>query len=223
MIIALNLLGLGDRKALRIRKKISQRTGIPITNILTHCFHTHAGAVPWGLNAPGDKIVKDIEANAVNAWKRLETVSIRVSFSEKEIGVNDRRKSKSITSNLGVLQFVSKSGSVPSTLVNISCHPVVLGIQNREVSADLGDKNPPPIGYLRRGGFPDAKEFGEHAASAILSMLDNSKELKVSRISVKTKELLIRITNKKFYNRWYFNRWYAQFFHPDHRVSGKGK
>lgn len=246
MITVLDLLLLGNRKSGRLRSKISRRTGIPEKNILIHCIHTHSAPVPWGPGTPGKEIEKTIVDNAVNAFRNMEEVEISAVFSVQNLGVNDRRKKLKIPSRIGLLRFTETDGTVLATLVNMGCHPVVLGPDNtlmsadfvhylREkielrtgapviyVSADLGDKNPDPAAYYRKGTFADAQRFGENAADRMLDMITHGRVLDVTSISVSEAEPGIPVTHEGFYKKWTFDNTLIRLFHPDHKIRGRVK
>jgi len=169
-----------------------------------------------------------------------------MNFIHKDIGVNNRRKREEITSSIGYLKFQRTDGSTKNLLINMACHPVILGASNLEISsdyvfylrnileeqtgaeviflsADLGDKNPPPIGYLRKGTFSDASAFAETAASAILETQEGSQELDISHIAVYTEKTFAPIENKEYARIWQLGNPISRQFHPDLEVRRGSK
>ena len=77
----------------RIRSEITDKTGIPETNILISCIHTHAG--PNVESATGlyrDFLVERSVASAVEAWNSRIPARIGTGFTEVfELGRNRRR------------------------------------------------------------------------------------------------------------------------------------
>ena len=122
--------------------------------------------------------------------------------------INRRYPENPVTNKFTTIEFQDTTHATVATLLNFACHPVVLGPDNRKISADyvyylrkrienekggmavffngsFGDINPPPIHsdwlYGRDGGtFLMAEDFGEQIADAMLSGYETSDTAQIN-------------------------------------------
>ena len=159
---------------------IRQRCGLPPDNVVVAATHTHAAPVsmPGRLGAPADPAflvaledacVAAIRAAAANA------VPCRLSAgmgADPDVARNRRHADGPLDRSLPVLQATDETGRVIAVLVSYACHPVVLGADNRLMSADfpwaLRDEieraHPGAIAIFANGCAGDVNDG--HAASA---------------------------------------------------------
>ena len=136
-------------------------------HVLIAASHTHSGPITWRDKSwpkpdrswfaeTEDKILRAIE----EASKKLCTARIAAGFGEIYLGHNRRKVSADgkvtmfwrnaeraptspIDPTVGVIRVDDETGKPRAVLVNYACHAVVLGPDNRQISADYP-------GYLRK-------------------------------------------------------------------------
>jgi len=138
VIVCLDIIYITLQRTQRIRRAINKATGIPVENIMISTSHNHSGP---DLDAPECEEWSSLfEAKVVDAvcdaWSCREDVSIGVGVGNVTgIGVN-RRGKDSIDNSVGVLRVQKPNGRPLAILINYTCHAVVLGPDNRLISAD---------------------------------------------------------------------------------------
>ena len=136
-------------------------------HVLIAATHTHSGPITWGDKSwpkpdrswfadAEDKILSAIE----EASKKLFTARVAAGFGEIYLGHNRRKVSADgkvtmlwrnaeraptspIDPTVGVIRVDDETGKPRAVIVNYACHAVVLGPDNRQISADYP-------GYLRQ-------------------------------------------------------------------------
>ena len=155
-IVTMDLVGVPSESVGAMKVGIRERTGIEQVMLLAS--HTHSG--PDGnRNFPaGDKPwVEELEEKVVNAVAAandsLQPVRYGVGKGEVREGHNRRKilsdgtcemlwrnpervPTEPVDYELGVIRFQKADGAPLVTLVNFTCHPVILGPENLEISAD---------------------------------------------------------------------------------------
>lgn len=147
-IVGLDLLGyyLNDTKELR---RFSGFSG-PRRYLFVAATHQHSGPDTLGLWGPlpgvsgvnrryHAQIKEKVAAALKDLERRLEPVQLSGSLRAIDPSwiCGDRRDPAVIDPDLGALGFKGKNGSAVATLVNYSCHPEVLGKNNRLITADF--------------------------------------------------------------------------------------
>jgi neutral/alkaline ceramidase-like enzyme len=155
-LVALDLIGLPSEALQAVRDKIKQRTQADL--VLIVCSHTHSGPdgspsfpsqeKPW----LADAIERIVEA-AVRASDARVPATYAVAKGEAREGHNRRKvnpdgsatmfwrnekrePTSPVDYEVGVIHFRGLDGKPLATLVNFTCHPVVLGPENLLISAD---------------------------------------------------------------------------------------
>jgi neutral/alkaline ceramidase-like enzyme len=152
-LVTLDLVGVLPIPLLdEIRARVKTSTGIE--DVIFNASHTHSGPLPvdkaseWQSTAVSD-IAKGIE----RAWKSRRTARIGIGTGSVRIGHNrnydmSEGKGKMLWRNetrlptapvdptVMVLRIDSEDGKPIAVLVNYACHPVVLGPENLQYSAD---------------------------------------------------------------------------------------
>jgi hypothetical protein len=139
-----------------VRRLVEEETGI--TRVLCSASHTHSAPQPNDAFPPGERpylrMAEEKIAGAVaEAAKDLRPARIRAGWGRVEEGHNRRKigpdgkavmfwenrervPTSPVDYSLGVIRVESRRGRPIATLVNFQCHPVVLGPENLEISAD---------------------------------------------------------------------------------------
>lgn len=196
VLAALDLVGASGSLLDEIRAEAARLTGIPATNILLACTHSHAspdaqglwGGIPQGYR----RYLADRACGAIQEAQRSLAPARTAGATTTLAGVvRNRRGWRETDEALTCLRFTAAAGAPIATLVNYACHPTASGPANTEVSRDwcgyavdaieremggiavyangaIGDVNP-----TRDGGFEAAQSLGEAVAGrAIEAMRD---------------------------------------------------
>lgn len=155
-IVTLDLGAFSRENTDNVRAIVAKKTDI--TNILCLASHTHSAPratddfpskeEPW-IREAEQKIADAI----IEAASKLAPVSLSVGWGEVREGHNrrliltdgtvhmfwgnrERLPTAPVDYELGVIRVTRENGKTLATLVNFTCHPVVLGPENLEISAD---------------------------------------------------------------------------------------
>lgn len=217
-IVTMDLGGLTGEIVAGVKKGILEKTGIEQAMLLTS--HTHSGPDATPSFPSAEKpYLKDLEAKLIAivaaANNDLVPVKYGVAKGQAAEGHNRRKVNPDGTAEMfwrnpervptepvdymvGVIRFEKLDGAPLATLVNFTCHSVVLGPENLEISADYpgvmqravekdlggkcmfaqgacGDINPfmdktPP----KDGAFKEAEQMGKTIAAEVARV---SKEM----------------------------------------------
>lgn len=125
----------------RMRRAVSDATGISVKSILLSCTHTHSG--PLVESAPmeyQDFLVQQIAESARLAMENLAPGRIGVGKTvQLEVGKNRRRLlygGAHPDPELAVVRIEDLSGNLRGVLFNYGCHPATLDWKNRLYSED---------------------------------------------------------------------------------------
>ncbi len=155
-MITLDLAGLGKESLAAVKAGVKEKTGIEAVMVLSS--HTHSGPEPsrdfpskeesW-LTGLEEKLVDAVaEAHAGMAPVLYGVGKGEVHEGHNRRKVNDdgtatmlwrneeRVPTAPVDYELGVIQFKTLDGELLATLVNFTCHPVILGPKNLLFSAD---------------------------------------------------------------------------------------
>ncbi len=155
-IVSLDLGSITARNTAAVRKIVRAET--PVEHVLLVASHTHS-APRFEPNFPSEEkpyvraMERKIARAIAEAYRKLEPARIGVARGRVEEGHNRRKvlkdgtvrmlwenRERATTSpvdySLTVIGVDSAQGRPIATLVNFACHPVVLGPENLEISAD---------------------------------------------------------------------------------------
>nr|MDO8114669.1 neutral/alkaline non-lysosomal ceramidase N-terminal domain-containing protein [Candidatus Sigynarchaeota archaeon] len=228
VIASCDLVGLERTHVLEVKERIQQRFGIPVANIMITATHTHSG--PRNIALFGDpykgfeKLYGTIDASISAAVQAMKPASIAVATGKIE-GVSFNRRTYDPTSEhvddtctvLVVKEALSgKKEHIVAILYNFACHPVVMGAENLDITADwvyyaneriaeafpgalpiflqgsCGNLNPvntPIIGFVPVHTFDDCKEIGNKAGSAIVKIAKKTSLVKIDSVKGTLKEI----------------------------------
>ncbi len=222
VILSLDLGGISSESMETIRTTVKEKTGLE--NLVFAVSHSHSAgsfqknfpseAAPWA----GDVETKLIDA-IQEAMANLAPVKIGVGWGNLEEGHNrrlihdngevemlwsnrDRIPTSPVDHAVGVIRIEREDATPLATLVNFTCHPVILGPDNLSISADFpgamarrvqesiggqcmflqgacgdinpfGDKTP-----VSEGGFEEMERMGYALADEVLRV---SKEINTAK------------------------------------------
>jgi neutral ceramidase len=156
-IIACDLLFLRSEEVCAVREAIARLTDAPSDHVVIACSHTHYGP----LTEPDrDEQGPQIEAYLANlvhllagavAMARARAVPCRLGFAQGEvrIGINRRERTADgqiilgqnplgpVDPRVAVLRIDRVDGNPLAAVLNHACHPVSLGSQCTDISADF--------------------------------------------------------------------------------------
>lgn len=229
-IVACDLVGLDIQFVRRVGRQIERRIGISKDNIIIATTHTHSAPATIGLRGCGqvnqqwlNTLQKDIVATVGHARDNLKEAEIGTgSGITREVSINRRIKTTDgnirmiednefynpndmIDPEVGVVKFEDRNGEVIGMLVNFACHPVVLGPDNRLISADYpgymmkkvsselngtvmftngacGDINP-----QSRGTFQETERMGNILAQEVLKVTKKIGKTLPGKLKIKKK------------------------------------
>ena len=209
-LVAVDLVGL-DADAVRgIREKIGRATGIEGGAIMVCASHTHAGPLTFPFRGMGhidsgyleqvsDTVVEVVVAAVADSRPG------RLYYARPPVQIGRNRRPQSVKGEVvpyaHVLRFAAECGT-EIILFSYACHPVVLGRDNHQVSADFpgvaarcieavtgglalfvngacGDVNP----RVTNGSSADVECLGEELGRAALEGRDAAAPLEVAAIS----------------------------------------
>jgi neutral ceramidase len=137
--ITLDVCGLDEATCLSIR----EASPLPTDRVVVSATHTHSGpcSMRGRLGHADLAFVETLCRAAVEACNRAvdnrELCSVSMdSISGLGIAHNRRHPSERIDPALQVMVFSTARGSIAAWLLQFPCHPVVLGADNRQISAD---------------------------------------------------------------------------------------
>jgi neutral ceramidase len=139
-IVAVDVVGLHEDMVRRVR----ERCPLPDANIIVAAIHTHGAPVSMlgrlGTE-PDAEFLQSIEDGCVAAIERAlaarqpATATIGMG-DDPDVARNRRHADGPLDRALPVLRFRDQSGAVFALMVSYACHPVVLGADNRLLTAD---------------------------------------------------------------------------------------
>ncbi|MGQ9649826.1 MAG: neutral/alkaline non-lysosomal ceramidase N-terminal domain-containing protein [Phycisphaerae bacterium] len=150
-IVACDLIGLFHDEVAKVRKEIGRlRLSPSIDYVLVSSTHTHAGPDTLGLWGPVGRT--GITPGYLDRVRRACFDAVRQAHRDARRGrlrigtadvnrpaelIGDLRLPKVIDSQLTVIQATNDTGETIVTLVNMPCHPEVLGSKNKQLSSDF--------------------------------------------------------------------------------------
>ena len=146
-LISLDLIGITEYKANAMKSQIRQFTGILEENIFIHATHTHSG--PSIMDGRLDKAylssvyenTRDAVVQALNSLENVKAIVRSGTSSAKT--VNRRNPKREVINDFTIIEFQNDIHKNVASILNFSCHPVVLGPRSMKISADY-------VHYLRK-------------------------------------------------------------------------
>ena len=208
-LVAVDLVGLDAHVVRTIRERVERTTGIEGAAIMVCASHTHAGPLTFPFRGMGridsrylEQVVDAVVEVVIAAAADIRPGRLYYARPEVQIGRNRRPQSVKgeVVPYAHVLRFAAEHG-VEATLFSHACHPVVLGRDNHQISADFpgaaarcieaatgglalfvngacGDVNP----WVVNGSFADVECLGEKLGRAVLEGRDAAAPLDASAL-----------------------------------------
>ncbi len=151
ILIVCQILGFDPDFSKRTELKISEALNIPVSNIILHSIHTHAGPASgtlYGCGMADEKWLKatqrDLIQLAKDATKNVFEGTMDVLTSECDIGMNRVAKlykelpyREMIDKEVFIIRISEEgTGRLRAVVINHGCHPVTLGNANYTYTAD---------------------------------------------------------------------------------------
>ena len=208
----------------QIKARLAETSQISPESIFVCCSHSHAGPIGYADqdSRPEDRtyiqqLVDQCVASVIEADADIQPVHMHGGRDLAHININRREETPAGTIIIGnnpdgpvdptvqTLQLMTLAGDVLATLVNYSCHPVVMGPLNRRVSADwvgamrrvvedviggyclffqgaTGDINPRQMRWTD-DNWDEVEEQGGDVAAAVLRACQNASPLTAETLS----------------------------------------
>ena len=213
-MVVLDLVALHREHVEKLRRRIADSSGIPPQATLICCTHTHSGPLTYPYRGMGtmdadymavlaDRVTECVQ----NACDKLEPVMLSYATVPFQLGYNRRSAAHEgsealLVGHLHAVRMEGAAGPIASILSH-PCHPVVLGADNCEISADFpgaavsylesqtgvpaiflngacGDVNP----RITNGTFDDVTELGELLGQAVERSLAASVPVSADQVGV---------------------------------------
>ena len=206
ILVVCDLLGLeaGFSADIRreIRREIATITGTPANAVMLACTHTHSGPATLVLHECGEVSPDYLQALrsqligvAERATASMHAVRLDTGSAALPEGAYNRRgDGGDIDTEVSVAWLRDMDGETVAHLINYGCHPVVMGADNRWISADYpgalvraleagsggtaffltgacGNVDP-----VRRGSFEDVEWLGQALADVVGQTLANIED-----------------------------------------------
>ena len=208
-LVAVDLVGLDADVVRVIRERVGRTTGIEGAAVMVCASHTHSGPLTFPFRGMGridrryleqvvDAVVEVVIAAAADSRPG------RLYYARPQVQIGRNRRPQSVKGEVvpyaHVLRFAAECGT-EATIFSHACHPVVLGHDNHQISADFpgvaaryieaatgglalfvngacGDVNP----RIANGSFADVERLGEELGRAVLEGRDAAAPLDVSAL-----------------------------------------
>ena len=213
-LVVLDLVALHRDQVEKLRHRIADCSGIPRLATLICCTHTHSGPLTYPYRGMGtvdadymavlaDRVTECVQ----NALDRLQAVTLSYTTVPFQLGYNRRSfvykdSEAPLVEYLHAVRMEGAAGPIAS-IISHPCHPVVLGADNCEISADFpgaavsylesqtgapaiflngacGDVNP----RITNGTFDDVTELGELLGQAVERSLTTSAPVSADQVGV---------------------------------------
>jgi hypothetical protein len=147
------------QQALEIRRRISERTGIPVARILVGSIHTHSGpdtgfgALLADREPPAfvGALLDVVTEVGIRACASPRPARLAVGRAEARIGRNRRQADGPLDPEILVFRIDDASERQPLAILYVhGCHPTTLGHENLHYSADW----PAASGAVIQARFP---------------------------------------------------------------------
>lgn len=228
LLLSFELLHLENDFVKETKQLIRKELGIKEDNILAAAIHTHSGPSPssqYGVAQEYFKLLPNYALTAAKqAFERLDIAKVGYGKGRLDGWTVNRRKPYEgpLDNEVIVVRFEDEKERLIASVINFTCHAVVLGHNNLLVSADYpgytsmaieqieggvalflngacGDINPlTPRTDLKRvydrsiGTFEEVRKMGFSLAGEALKLLNSVKTFDTNIVRVLTKEVSVK-------------------------------
>lgn len=146
LVISLDLMLINSAFTESVRKSIHESLGIPESDILLTCTHSHNAPACGGLRGVGETspeyyefAIKKVTESAGKAWACLQPVELRLGHGRcPGLTFNRTRKNGPVDDLLTVASLLRPDGSTLAVITNFAGHPTVsTQLRPWDVSRDL--------------------------------------------------------------------------------------
>lgn len=214
LYIVLDLIAVSKKYVTVIKKILHEKFKLNPYNIIISAIHTHSGPAMFPIVIEGVAYDKEYEKKLTDCitksveycFKELEEVSVFFAAGAiKGFYGNRNIQNGKADKDVLVLEFRKSDGNIKDCIVNLSCHPTILGSDNLYFSADVigavrsglekewkvspfiinGDCGDSSTRFYRQGqDYKEVIRVGDGIAKEILKM-DTRELLSVDDLSVK--------------------------------------
>jgi hypothetical protein len=149
-IVQTDLVGLTRRRVEKVRSLVQEKTGILGDAIMVACSHTHSGPFTWSsaelpyvaVDEWLDRVYLDLLCKQISGAigaAMCDMVEVKIGAGSGRLnGVSSNRENIGgpIDPEVGIIRIDSISSEPHAIVINYACHPIVLGCDNKYVSAD---------------------------------------------------------------------------------------
>lgn len=228
-LIACDTLCFGLEYSTQVKLVVESATGIPAPHIMLAATHTHsapASGYQIGCGELAHDWLASLPARVANTVGRAQSAMMEVQPSLAAVTVpglagNRREPDGAVDHRLHALRLKDAQGRDRGTVLHFPCHAVVLGADNRLISADYpgvlcreveartgapclflqgpsGNINP-----LQRGSFASCEAMGARLAEAVLDAMDHGgpwSQLRGDVLRLRTLEVDLPLTELPTYS-----------------------
>lgn len=145
-LLSLDLTGINRMQVYSLKTLIGKSTGIAYDNIFIHATHTHSAPTMVGPGVDYNYLTYLFDAVNNATLDALITTKNATPILKKGVAdvgaINRRNPSQILKNEYTLIEFHGSDNKNIATLLNYSCHPVVLGPNNYKITADY-------VHYLR--------------------------------------------------------------------------
>lgn len=144
-LVAVDLVGLNAEVVRVIRERVERTSGIAKAAVMVCASHTHSGPLTFPFRGMG-RIDSRYLQQVVDAVVEVVTAAVadcrpgRLSYARSPVQLGRNRRASSVNGEVvpyaHVLRFVAEGGA-EATIFSHACHPVALGRDNYQLSADF--------------------------------------------------------------------------------------
>jgi len=153
LFVVLDVIAVSKRYVITLKKILYEKFKMNPCRIIISAVHTHSGPAMFPIVVEGieydreyEKLLTDRIAKSVEyCLKELEEVSVYLAKGIIDGYYGNRNVYNGIADkDVSVLEFRKSDGTIKDCIVNLACHPTILGSDNLYYSADV-------IGTIRSG------------------------------------------------------------------------
>lgn len=241
-ILTVDIAFINAKIVAQIKTRLENQCGIAPDAVFVCCSHTHAGPVGYAdeYSSAQDQgyirfLIDMLVESAVDALQNIQPVTLHAGKDESKININRRERTPSgeiiignnpdglVDHSVQVLQLVTTENKIITTVVNYTCHPVVMGPSNRMVSADwVGamrqsvEQQIPGLCLLLQGttadinprkmrwtadSWDEVEEQGNDVGAAVIRASEKTVALKVGAVEARQSTQWLKLLPPADYNQ----------------------
>lgn len=147
IVVAVDTLGLSTQYCERVSGEIGRRLGLPSDHVIITSSHTHSAPAVGNSSGANRRYLAELSRGVIDsalaAFEASEPAVLRRGRADLPDVARNRRGGKSTDPVVHAIAIDTKAGGRLATIFSYACHPVTLGPDNLQVTADWP-------GYARR-------------------------------------------------------------------------